>query len=93
VSLVAMHLQAIGRGPAAPAAKGAARAAKAAAAADKAPLGWDPEAAPWRPFDRDKDLDARRADPNGLKRALNDHVMGTLSSRFGTKGKTESSFM
>ncbi|KAG8463156.1 hypothetical protein KFE25_011153 [Diacronema lutheri] len=57
------------------------------------PLDWDPSTAPWRPFDRDKDLDARRADPDGVKRALNDHVMGTLSSRFGAKGKVESTFM
>lgn len=69
------------------------KGAKAGKGGRGQPLDWDPESAPWRPFDRDKDLDPRRADPNGLKRALNDHVMGTLSSRFGTKGKCESSFM
>jgi hypothetical protein len=71
----------------------AAAGEKAAAGDPSKRMDWDPKAAPWRPFDREKDLDVRRADPSGLKRALNDHVMGTLSSRFGTKGKTESSFI
>ncbi|KAJ1628813.1 hypothetical protein T492DRAFT_1015291 [Pavlovales sp. CCMP2436] len=55
--------------------------------------GPDPTSTPWRPFDRDKDLDPRRGDPNGLKRTLNDNVMGTLSSRFGDKGTHETTFM
>lgn len=55
--------------------------------------GWDPTSAPWRPFDREKDLDIRRTDPQGLDQTLNDRVLGSLSTRFGSKGSVQRSFL
>ena len=41
---------------------------------------------PWRPFDRDTDLDIRRVNPKGKETILNNNVMGSLSERFGGAG-------
>ena len=48
---------------------------------------------PWRPWDRDKDLDVRRANPKGKESILNNQHMGTLASRFGETGRRETNFM
>ena len=44
---------------------------------------------PWRPFDRDKDLDIRAAKPKAKETILNNNVMGTLGDRFGGSGRSE----
>ena len=48
---------------------------------------------PWRPFDRDTDLDIRQVKPKAKESILNNNVMGSLSERFGGRGQRESSFM
>ena len=48
---------------------------------------------PWRPWDRDKDLDIRQVNPKGKEVVLNDQIMGSLGDRFGGAGRRETSFM
>jgi len=47
---------------------------------------------PWRPWNRDTDLDVRAANPKGKESILNNNVMGTLGDRFGSS-RRESTFM
>ena len=47
---------------------------------------------PWRPFDRDKDLDIRAAKPKSKESILNNEHMGKLGDRFGG-GRRETTFM
>ena len=48
---------------------------------------------PWKPWDRDTDLDIRAAKPKGKETILNDQIMGTLGDRFGGSGRRETTFM
>ena len=48
---------------------------------------------PWRPWDREKDLDIRQVNPKGKESVLKDQIMGSLGDRFGNRGKRESTFM
>ena len=48
---------------------------------------------PWRPWDREKDLDIRASKPKAKESILNDQIMGTLSDRFGGSGRRETTFM
>jgi hypothetical protein len=47
---------------------------------------------PWKPWNRETDLDIRLAKPKGKESILNNQHMGTLGDRFGG-GKKESTFM
>ena len=47
---------------------------------------------PWKPFDRDTDLDIRAAKPKSKETILNNEFMGTLGDRFGS-GRREHTFM
>ena len=57
----------------------------------QAPAEWQ-GSHPWRPWDREKDLDIRAANPKGKESVLNNQHMGTLGDRFGG-GKRETTFM
>ena len=48
---------------------------------------------PWKPWNRDTDLDVRAANPKGKESILNNQHMGTLGDRFGTQGRKETTFM
>ena len=47
---------------------------------------------PWKPWDRDKDLDIRASKPKSKESMLNDQFMGKLGDRFGG-GSRETTFM
>ena len=47
---------------------------------------------PWKPWNRDTDLDVRTANPKGKETILNNQHMGTLGDRFGG-GSRETTFM
>lgn len=47
---------------------------------------------PWKPWNRETDLDIRGVNPKGKESILNNQHMGTLKDRFGG-GRRETSFM
>ena len=47
---------------------------------------------PWKPWNRDTDLDVRAANPKGKETILNNQHMGKLGDRFGG-GTRETTFM
>ena len=47
---------------------------------------------PWRPWNRETDLDVRKANPKGKESILNNQFMGKLGDRFGG-GRRETTFM
>ena len=57
----------------------------------KAKAEWE-GAHPWRPWNRETDLDVRAANPKGKESILNNQHMGKLGDRFGG-GRRETTFM
>lgn len=57
----------------------------------KGKAGWEGQH-PWKPWDRETDLDIRAAKPKAKESMLNDQFMGTLKDRFGG-GTRETTFM
>ena len=47
---------------------------------------------PWKPWNRETDLDIRAANPKGKESILNNQHMGTLGDRFGSRGR-DTTFM
>ena len=60
-------------------------------AAKKGKADWEGQH-PWKPWNRDTDLDVRKANPKGKESILNNQHMGKLGDRFGG-GRRESTFM
>ena len=71
--------------------------AEAAAAAKKKESGGAAKAEwqgahPWRPWNRETDLDVRRVDPKGQEKIVKHDILGTIGDRFGAS-KRETTFM
>ena len=65
--------------------------AKAKGAGQKGKGDWEGQH-PWKPWNRETDLDIRAVNPKGKETILNNQHMGTLGDRFGG-GRKESTFM
>ena len=59
--------------------------------AEKSKAEWEGKH-PWRPWNRETDLDVRQANPKGKESILNNQHMGKLGDRFGG-GRRETTFM